>query len=63
MYEFVTDQLTPNNSGNDIGVMFGGGSKDINPIGSWAYKASNVQPKNDIENAYAGAFVNPAKFF
>ena len=42
------------NLGDDI--FTGGGSKDPNAIGQWAWKIGSVQDKDDIENAFAAAY-------
>jgi hypothetical protein len=41
-------------------IYTGGGSKDINDIPSWRHKNGSTPDKNDITNAYAAAYNNPA---
>jgi hypothetical protein len=45
---------------NDGTTFTTGGSKDVNPIGSWRYTAGSLPDKDDITNAYAAAYTNPA---
>ena len=55
---FITDPV----SGAENSFFTGGGSKDVNDIPQWAYGTSNdvVPDKDDIANAFAAAYVDPA---
>lgn len=37
-----------------------GGSKDVNDVSAWKYTDGSVPDKDDITNAYAAAYINPA---
>lgn len=50
----ILDDLAPKS------IFTGGGSKDILDISSWAHTTGSVPDKDDITNAYAAAYVNPA---
>jgi len=41
-------------------IYWKGGSKDINDVTEWWYKDGSVPDKDDITNAYAAAYNNPA---
>ncbi len=41
-------------------IFTGGGSKDILDVGNWGHTSGNVPDKDDITNAYAAAYLNPA---
>jgi uncharacterized repeat protein (TIGR01451 family) len=55
---FVNDPVTSNSDD----IFTGGGSKDTNGIqsGAWQFTAGRPQPKDDIANAFAAAYVDPS---
>jgi uncharacterized repeat protein (TIGR01451 family) len=59
---FATSFVTDGVLGNEQSFFTGGGSKDISPIVAWRYgTTSDVVPdKDDLEHAFAAAYVNPA---
>jgi hypothetical protein len=55
---FSNDLVTSNSDD----IFTGGGSKDTNGIqsGAWQFTAARPQPKDDIANAYAAAYIDPS---
>jgi hypothetical protein len=58
---FLTDEtLTSTLAGAGDSILFGGSTKDINDLPSWAWKqtaSTSVQDKADIEHAYAAQYI------